>query len=97
MIIKDIEFWTKTLLDNGANVKIISKAIGKMEAGIHKYGEFNPKTDTRNFVEELLKELYDGVNYCLLGMLKEPDKKTDLESLLANLVNTIHLIEQTLR
>ena len=97
MTINHIEFWTKRLLECDANVKIISKAIGKMEVGIKKYGDFDPDLDEREFVEELLKELYDGINYCLLGTLKDPHKENQYTDLLKQLIPMIHFIEQRLR
>lgn len=97
MTIKQIEFWTKKLLECNANVKIISKAVGKMEKGVEKYGDFNPESDDREFVEELLKELYDGINYCLLGSLKEPSKEESYSDLLNQIIPIIHFIEQRLR
>lgn len=97
MTIKDIEFWTRKILEADGNVKIVSKAIGKMESGIKKYGEFDPVNDKREFIEELLKELYDGINYCLLGAIKEPAKEVQYSDLLKEIVFLVHYVEQRLR
>lgn len=95
-----LRFWIKTLVDSGADIKVASKAIGKMEGGVAKYGDFDPEKDTRVFSKEILDELYDGINYSVMAMLKaqQYNEPTDeVIKILKDLIKLCKYIEVNLR
>ncbi len=56
------------------------------EAGLCKYGEFNPETDSRDMITEITEELLDVINYAkfqikkltiLRGQIEEITKRVD--------------------
>lgn len=55
--------------------QMIAMASKKMEEGIKKYGEFDPKKDDRNFKKEILDELLDAFNYANMGLQKNYGNK----------------------
>jgi len=49
---------------------IIAEADMKMDRGKEKYGEFDPVTDERDLLEEMVEELLDVINYARMQILK---------------------------
>lgn len=47
-------------------IKVFSQAVDRMKAGSADYGEYDPRTDTRDMYHEAQEEILDAIVY--LGM-----------------------------
>lgn len=49
---------------------IYAEALEKYQKGAAKYGEYNPATDQRDFLEETEAEILDAINYLAMFLMK---------------------------
>lgn len=49
---------------------IFSEAMRKYHQGASKYGEYDPATDTRDFLKEAEAEILDAINYLAMHLMK---------------------------
>lgn len=64
-------FWTMTMLDNGISGDVARRLLMKMVRGSLKYGSISENMNTRDFASEILDELYDAANYCIIQMYEK--------------------------
>lgn len=49
---------------------VFAEALGKFHQGAAKYGDYDPATDSRDFLKETESEILDAINYLAMFLLK---------------------------
>ncbi len=49
---------------------VFGEALVKFRQGVAKYGDFDPATDSRDFLKETEAEILDAINYLAMFLMK---------------------------
>lgn len=65
--------WRQVLEDRRVPEEIIRVLMSKMERGCDKYGRWDPRTDSRDYMYESRSEVYDAINYQVMRYIRDND------------------------